>query len=796
MRDEAKAAGKAALQPFTAAVRRRLGAAAAGTLALLAPLILFLLADRMFPFPTDRLERSPATVVEDRDGEPLRFFLPPDDRWRIPTDLDQLPSLLVESVLACEDRWFRFHPGVNPAAALRAAWQNARQGRVVSGASTIPMQIARMVDPAPRTLGAKLRESFRALQLGWHYSRQRQLELYFNLAPYGGNIEGVAAAAWFWFGKSPVRLSAGEIALLVVLPRAPNRFDPIHHPVGARQARDGVLRLLEARGLISPAEGAEARRQPLPRRRSDPPFAAPHFARFAAARAAGQLRVRTTIHRPTQALAEAQVARRNGALRGAGIGNAAVVVLESGTRELRAMVGSAGFFEEERQGQVNGALARRSPGSTLKPFLYAMAVDQGLVVPESYLLDIPTDYSGYVAQNYDDRYRGRVTAREALAHSLNASAVRLLARSGLGPFHRLLVRGGAASLDRPALTYGLPLVLGAGEMTLLELTGLYSALAAGGAGGEVRWAMVRGGDGEEKEVGGRRLFSREAAWMVTSILLDVRRPDLPDAWALTRDAPAVAWKTGTSYGHRDAWAVGFSGRHTVGVWVGNFDGTPVTGISGSEHAAPLLFDIFRALEPGGTGPLEPPGLALVPVTVCALSRQLPGPFCPELVEIRCLAAGSRLGPCRHHQRMLLDAETGLRLTGDCVGTRSHRWELLTVYPAELVAWWRARGQPVSEVPAVSPDCGGVEAGEGPRIVSPDAGTAYRLRRDAPVEYQQVPLIARVSPGTVRLYWYEDGLLAAAGAPGENLFIRLKRGEHRVVVTDDAGHSDGVTYRVE
>jgi len=787
MSDEPPAAGKAVPFSFSITVRRRLLAAAAGTLALLAPLLLFLLADWMYPLPAHRLERRAAVVVEDREGQPLRFFLPPDGRWRIPTDLNQLPPLLVDAVVACEDRWFYFHPGVNPAAALRAAWQNALQGRVVSGASTIPMQIARMVDPAPRTLRAKFRESFRALQLGWHHTRQRQLELYFNLAPYGGNIEGVATAAWFWFGKSPERLSAGEIALLVALPRAPNRFDPLRHPQAARRARDGVLLLLETRGLISPAEGVEARRQPLPRRKSDPPFLAPHFARFAAARAAGRLRIRTTIHRPTQALAEAQVARRIGALRDLGIGNAAVVVLESGTRELRAMVGSAGFFEEERQGQVNGALARRSPGSTLKPFLYAMAVDQGLVVPDSYLLDIPTDYSGYVARNYDDRYRGRVTAREALSHSLNASAVRLLARSGLESFHRLLVRGGAASLDRPALAYGLPLVLGAGEMTLMELTGLYAALANGGAGGEVRWAEA---------TADRRLFSREAAWLITSILLEVRRPDLPDAWALTRDAPAVAWKTGTSYGHRDAWAVGFSGRHTVGVWVGNFDGTPVTGISGSEHAAPLLFDIFRTLEPGGSGPQQPPGLALVPVTVCALSRQLPGPFCTKLMDIRCLASGSRLGPCRHHRRALVDAETGLRLTGDCVGTRPHRWELLTLYPAELVAWWRARGQPVPEVPAVSPDCGGVEAGEGPRIVSPDAGTAYRLRRDAPADYQRVALVARVSPGTSRLYWYEDGLLTAAGPPGEQLFIQLKRGEHRVVVTDDTGRSDGVTYRVE
>jgi len=761
--------------------------------ALLAPLLLFLLTDRLWPFPFERLERPPALVVEDREGEPLRCFLPSDGRWRTPVPLDRYPGLLPEAVVACEDRWFRWHPGINPVAVCRAAVQNLREGRVVSGASTIPMQIARMTDPAPRTLRAKLKEGFRALQLVWHVDRERLLEVYLNLAPYGGNVEGAAAASRFWFDKAAERLSLGELALLVALPRAPNRFDPTRHPGAARAARDGVLRQMAVRGLISTAEAAEASRQPLPRRRHAPPFEAPHFTRFAAGRSAGLPRVRTTLHRPTQALAEAQLARRIGGLRDIGIGNAAVVILETATREVRAMVGSAGFFESSRQGQVNGALAHRSPGSTLKPFLYAMAMDRGLVVPESILLDIPTDFSGYVARNYDGRYRGRVTARQALAASLNAPAVRLLSRAGLDEFHRLLVRGGAG-LDRPPLSYGLPLVLGAGELDLLELTGLYAALANGGLGGRVRW-MARDEDGPAPD-GGERLFSGEAAWLITSILLNVRRPDLPDAWALTRESPAVAWKTGTSYGHRDAWAVGFSGRHTVGVWVGNFDGTPVTGISGSEHAAPLLFDIFRSLEPGGGGPREPAGLAIVPVTVCALSRQLPGDFCPERMEIRCLARGTRLGPCRHHRRVMLDGETGLRITGDCVGRRSHRWELLTVHPAELVAWWRARGQAVTDIPAVSPDCGGVEAGEGPRIVSPDGSTPYRLQRHAPVEYQKISLQARVSPGTDRLYWYEDGLLVATGAPGEPLFLALEPGEHRVVVTDDAGRSDGVTYRVE
>ncbi len=750
-------------------------------LAPVAALLAFLVLDRLLPPPLEALERAPATLVLAADGRPLRMFLPADERWRLPVTLDRLPPELPAAVVAIEDRRFWRHPGVDPLAAARAAWQNLRAGRVVSGASTLPMQLARMAEPAPRTLGAKLDEAVRALRLERRFSKRELLELYLNLAPYGGNLEGVGAASRFYFGKEPAGLSPGEMALLVALPRSPVAFDPTRNPAAAGAERDRVLERLAAAGVFTPRQIADARRQPLPGRRLAVPFEAPHFSRFAAGQSAGAHRVATTLDRSLQRVAEAQVERHLAGLRSQGIGQAAVVVIETEGRRLRAWVGSGGFLEPGQQGQVDGALARRSPGSTLKPFLYALAFDRGDAVPDSYLLDVPTDFAGYVAENYDDRYRGRVTVSEALGQSLNASAVRLLARVGVGELHALLRRGGLATLDRPLSQYGLPLVLGAGEVTLVDLTNLYAALADGGVYLPLAW---RADDAaRSSKPPGERLLSSEAAWLVTEVLRDVRRPDFPGAWELTREAPAVAWKTGTSYGHRDAWAVGYSRAYTVGVWVGNFEGTARRGISGAEHAAPLLFDLFRALEPGGRGLARPRGLRIERIDACALSHQLPGPWCPARAPVAYLPGRSRLEPCSYHRRVrtVEDGRSAARP--------------LTVYPAELVAWWRREGQPLPEDVARADELRLV-VGEGPRIVSPDGATPYRLRRDAPAEFQRIPLIAHAGAGVERLYWYRDGLLVASGRPGERLFLDLELGRHRLVVADGRGRSDGISYRVE
>jgi penicillin-binding protein 1C len=751
----------------------------------LAPLALTL--DHLLPFPHPKLHRPPAVIVYDRTGEPLRIFLPPDEKYRFPVVLEDVPPELIRALIASEDRHFFRHPGVDPIAMLRATWSNLRARRVVSGASTIPMQIARMTEPRRRSLGAKLIESFRALQLTAHYSKGELLEIYINLAPYGSNIEGVGAASYFYFAKEPRRLSLGEIALLTTLPRSPNRYDPFRDPRNARLARDRVLAQLHERGAFTAREIAEACRQQLPGRRRKVPFAAPHWCELAR-RESPSSRLDTTLDSSLQRIAEQRVAARVAALQSRGIGNAAVVVIDNSTREVRALVGSADFFDAQHNGQNNGAVARRSPGSALKPFLYAKAIDDGRVVPETYLFDIPTDYAGYVAENYDGTYRGRVTTRDALIQSLNAPAVRLVSELGVDSFLTMLRRGGLRTLDRAPSHYGLPLILGSGEVRLLDLTNLYATLAEGGVHRPVRMFHTAA-----PSRSGERLMSAESASMITSVLCELRRPDLPQGWELTADTPRIAWKTGTSYGHRDAWSIGFSSRYTIGVWIGNFDGHGVKGLSGADDAAPLLFDLFRAIDTTSVARRSPRRIETI--DVCAVSHQLPAPHCRDRVPIERVAGVSRMTSCTIHRLLIVDAKSGERLSGECVAERASVARVFELDPPELVSYRRANGEQVAALPPLSAACRDVDSELRPRILSPDPATPYRIRRDAPLRFQEIRLAAESGPDVTSLYWYQDGVLVAAQRPERSVFVAPVPGIHRIAVVDDLGRSHAVTYEV-
>jgi penicillin-binding protein 1C len=774
----------------------------------------FLALDRLFPFPVERLTPPASTVITGSRGEPIRFFLARDQSWRFPVELADIPAVYLNAVLAAEDRRFFVHPGVDPASLAKALAANVLAGRVVRGGSTITMQVARLAEPKARTVSAKLTECFRALQLELRFSKREILAFYANLAPFGGNIVGLGAASWFYFGKSPDKLSLAEAALLAAIPRSPNRFQPVRHPQDARKARAVVLACLAATGAATADQAAEAASQPLPMALKRPPLLAPHLAQMAQAQSrarsdsvsaaaslgearelpalqtpAGALTIRTTLDSRVQELARQAARSRLVELRAQGVANAAVVVLDVKNREVLALVGSADFLDEPRRGKVNAATAQRSPGSALKPFLYALAFQDGLAAPKSLLLDIPITAGNYDPKNYDGSYRGRVEAQDALINSYNTPAVRLLAQTGPERFHRLLLDGGLAGLSRSTASYGLSLILGGGEVSLLDLTNLYATLARGGMHASPSW--LAGLHPPEK-----RLLSPEACAMVASILSRLERPDLPGGADKASGLPTVAWKTGTSFGHRDAWALGFSARFAVGVWAGNVDGRPVKGISGIRQAAPLLFDIFRALEPDGAGLPRAEGLNLAEVEVCALSRQLPGPDCHHRVSMTVIPGVTKLTPCPVHQRVLVDAATGLRVAGTCLEGRAVRQEVITQYPAELTTWWRAGGMPVPAVPGPSPDCPDALAGQGPRITSPKAQAVYRLRPGSPEAYQRVSLAAQAATDAGELHWFQDGLLVRDKGQGEGMFLDLSPGEHRIMVVDSRGRSDSVKFSVE
>ncbi|WP_331375930.1 penicillin-binding protein 1C [Sinorhizobium chiapasense] len=536
-------------------------------------------ADKTFPPPLDEADTVSAEVL-DKDGRLLRAFATKDGLWRLKTTVDDVDPRFLNMLIAYEDQRFREHHGVDPLALGRAALQFVTNGRIVSGASTLSMQVARLIEPRrERTLPAKLLQLARAIQIERRLSKDQILDLYLTHAPYGGNLEGVRAASLAWFGKEPRRLSVAEAALLVALPQLPEKRRPDGNLAAAEAARERVLGRAAVAKVIGEGEAERAALAAIPTRRLQLPAHAAHLAELALRKEPKILQHHTTLRRDIQRGLEA-VAREGAAKLGPKV-SVAMVMADVRSGEIVGEVGSADYFDASRAGWIDMTRITRSPGSTLKPFIYGLAFEEGLVAQETIIEDRPADFFGYRPRNFDMSYQGDVSIRQALQLSLNVPAIRLL--DAVGPA-RLMVRFRRADV-RPALppneAPGLAIGLGGVGITLRDLVQLYAGLANRG------WP-VRLGDGIEGKAGlidGEAVLSTVAAWHVADILSDV----LPPAGSRQR---GIAYKTGTSYGYRDAWSVGFDGRYVLGVWVGRPDNGAVPGLTGYAAAAPILFEGF------------------------------------------------------------------------------------------------------------------------------------------------------------------------------------------------------------
>jgi penicillin-binding protein 1C len=542
--------------------------------------------DRLYPLDLSRASEA-SVVVVDREGRMLRAFTTPAGTWRLAAKPSEVSPLYLRMLLAYEDRRFRSHPGVDPIAVARAAWQWAGNGRIVSGGSTLSMQVARLLDPEKRSLEAKVKQAFRALQLELALSKDEILALYLARAPYGGNLEGVRAASLAWLGKEPLHLSAGEAALLIALPQSPAATRPDRRPEAAKKARDKILTVLEQRGVLSPQMAAEARAEPIPRLRRPLPFLAPHATAELRERAPKSLlRIESTLDAKLQETMEALARSELSGLPQES--NIAILIADHATGTVRAYVGSADFFDARRQGQVDMVRAIRSPGSTLKPFIYGAAFDLGLVHPETIVTDGPTRFGDYRPENFQRHYMGEVSVRVALQQSLNVPAVAVLDRIGPERFTGLLRSAGITlRFENAAERPGLPVALGGVGTSLADLVTLYAALGHRGVAQPLRLETSFSPAAE-----GKRIVSAGAAWHLARILESAPPPNdaLPRAF-LNRPFD-IAYKTGTSYGFRDAWAVGYDGKHVIGVWVGRPDGTPSPDRYGRVTALPILFKAF------------------------------------------------------------------------------------------------------------------------------------------------------------------------------------------------------------
>jgi penicillin-binding protein 1C len=540
--------------------------------------------DRALPPDLSRLLAG--VEVQDREGRTLSTLPAPGGTWRLPTAAAEVPPHLLAMLLAAEDRRFRLHPGVDPLALGRAALQWARAGRVVSGGSTLTMQAARLLEPRPRTLRSKAVEILRAVQLEARFSKDEILGIWLTLAPQGGNLEGLRAGSFAWFGRPPGQLDAAESALLVALARRPEALRPDRHPAAARDARDAMLRVRAAgAGGISAAERDLALATPVPAARQPMPRLAPHLARQVARGAAPGSRIATTLdcdlQRALEGVAEAAVRELpdRAAL--------ALVVADTASREIRALVGGS-FGAESRAGMLDLTQAVRSPGSAQKPFLYAMAFEAGVVRPETMVADLPFRFGSYAPENFSREFVGRVTAAEALRQSLNLPAVALLSELGALRYAAALKAAGSPPRLAPGAEPSLPLALGGAGTTLRELVALYALL--GDAGRAAPLHALPAAPAERPEV-----VRPWAAAATAGILVQPFPGGGPGG---------IAWKTGTSWGGRDAWALGLDARHVAGVWIGRPDGTPIPGLNGRTAALPVLARVFARLPAAPREPLQ------------------------------------------------------------------------------------------------------------------------------------------------------------------------------------------------
>lgn len=722
-----------------------------------------LLLDRLFPPPLPEFDADFATVVTARDGRPLRAFPDRNGVWRLPVDVDQVSPLYVEALLTYEDRWFWQHPGVNPIAALRAVGQGLRHGRVVSGASTLSMQVARLIEPQAPGLGGKLKQGLRALQLEWRLDKREILSLYLNYAPFGGPIEGVQAASWAYLGKPAAQLSHAEAALLAVLPQAPSRLRPDRHAERARAARDKVLQRL-ADFEVWPAEAIEdARAENVVARSLAMPQSAALLAerlRRAHPRAHS---VTSSIDHDLQLRLESQLAAWIDRLPART--SAAVLVLDNRTAEVRAYLGSASFADDTRYGHLDMVQAWRSPGSTLKPFVYGLAIDAGSLHSASLLVDAPQDFDGYRPDNFDQRFRGPTSLTEALQQSLNVPAVAVLRELGPARFAARLEHAGLRlrlpSGDRPNLS----LVLGGTEVRLQDLVGAYAALHRDGQAPQLRFTA-------EDPLRERHLLSAGAAWIVAEILRTA--PDASDGRFAHAAGSRLAHKTGTSYGFRDSWAVGGTPGVTVGVWVGRPDGTPSPGQFGAITALPLLQAVHAALPADYRRPARPHPESVSRAAICwplgGLAEATERAHCHRRMEAWLLdgAAPLTLAPAGENQPPSIQRywmQGGRQRTGAC----RHGDEIETaraLWPRLAAPWLSTRERHQGLPPPLAPDCSGERsavadlqitgARDGSRIRAP------RGRHTAP----SLELGAAGATGNVR--WLINGRLLAT-LPAERSF---------------------------
>lgn len=745
--------------------------------------VTFALLSALFP-----LRRIPSysLIITDRKGEFLHAFLTSDGIWRFKTSPAEIPLRLKEILLHKEDRYFYYHPGINPVSVLRALCDNILTGKRVSGASTITMQVARMLEPKERTYWNKCVEVFRALQLEARYSKEEILEIYLSIVPLGGNIEGLQSAAYLYYRTPLERLNVAQLIDLILLPKDPNRFRPDKNPENLyRERTKNALRWL-SEGLLTKEDSVVLWQTPANVTRSQMLRYAHHFALRMKEQHRNENIVISSLDKKIQLGVEKVVQHHVQMWRRHDVHNGAALVIDNATREIAAYVGSGDLDDSTHGGQVDAVQVLRSPGSTLKPFLYAFHIDKGTLTSKTRMLDVPYDADGYVVENYDATYSGLVFADDALRHSLNVPMVRLLYEVGANQFTDYLAAAGFKSLAAQKEKLGLSMILGGCGVTLEELTAAYAAFPCKGNFMQPLYTRY-----DSSSVLSSQVFSEAAAYIVTDILSNGDESELEPVGA-NQPLPRIAYKTGTSYGRRDAWCIGYSRQYTVGVWLGNADNKGAPDLVSRKASLPLLFDVFRKISGGSTNDVLPMPADVGERNVCGHSGKLPTALCSSLVRDLYSRSRTLRQYCDVDKEYSTSLDETMHYCTSCLGNRPHRTKVLQEYPPEYMSFLKNTGHAYAPLPRHNPACERVFAGKGPQILSPTKDMTYLILSDE----QKIALVASSSVDVKEHNWYVDNKFIGRKKRDEKIFLAMSNGLHKIMCVDEKGRSSAVSIKVK
>jgi penicillin-binding protein 1C len=748
---------------------------------------IILLIIYLFLLPRNLFDVPYSTVVTDRNGELLGARVADDGQWRFPQN-DHIPEKFKQCLVAFEDRYFYYHFGVNPLALFRALKQNIREKRIVSGGSTLTMQLMRISRGGKRTVGEKLIEMILATRVECRYSKDDILTMYASHAPFGGNVVGIEAASWRYFGHSADGLSWSEAAVLAVLPNAPSMIHIAKNRSLLLAKRNKLLKYLYEKGKMDATDYHLAVSEELPDEPLPLPNIAPHLVTNYYLKNRGK-EIVSSIDRDLQIQTENIIERRNAEFIRSDIRNIAALIIDVQTNEVLAYCGNVSSEKNKSGNQVDIIQSPRSTGSILKPFLYYAALNEGVILPNTLLPDIPLNINGFVPQNFNRQYEGAVPAAQVISRSLNVPSVFLLREFGVPKFYDFLKRAGITTLSQPASHYGLSLILGGAEATLWDVSFLYSDMARtllgfnriAGSTQEVRHPEIL-----------PQIFKSGAAWQVFDAIKEVNRPEEID-WRYMPSMETIAWKTGTSYGFRDAWAVGVTSRFVVGVWVGNASGEGKPELIGARTAAPVMFDIFNILPSSEW--FGRPGNEFIEVEICKKSGQLKGRFCDETDTVLLVPNGLKTESCPYHTIINLTENEQYRVYENCIpsGQNIIRKSWFVLPPVR--EWYYKQHHPdYKMLPPFMKGCGD-DLKSPMQFIYPQRNTIVRLPKQLDGSDGEITFELAHSNANATVFWHLDDEYAGATQHIHKLTLRPSKGKHNITVVDNEGNTISIVTAV-